>query len=78
MKYMNSLHYIMTDRLPDNFTQSIIFLDKVIWEIYRKPNQQISSILKRQLHPDLWSYIHLVTEWLQQTCTLKLRGTPQI
>ena len=30
--------------LPDNFTQSVIFLDKVIWEIYKKPNQQILSI----------------------------------
>ena len=39
-------------KLEDNFTQSDIFPDKLIWEIYKKPFQQILKImiliLKRQ------------------------------
>jgi hypothetical protein len=41
----------MNIRLPDNFTQLTICLDRVIWELFKKPNQPTLSNLKRQLHP---------------------------
>ena len=37
--FISDFQGMKTFRLPDNFTQSVIFLDKVIWEIYQKPNQ---------------------------------------
>ena len=44
---------ILSSGLPDNFTQLAVFLDKVILEVYKKPNQQILSIFKRKLHLEL-------------------------
>ena len=46
---------LVGDWLPDNSTQSALFLDKMIWEFYNKPNQLILSIFKLQLRPEFRS-----------------------